>query len=133
MRPALILLCAALLAPEPARGEVDVTGTWEARFEGTVEGRGTRQTDTFVLELRQSGTTVTGRVRTSGSTLELVLEGEVRGGSFTYTARARLSPGCEVELRAETTLEADGSRWSGGQTQSTCEGKAVGRVAAARR
>ena len=35
---------------------VDVSGTWDATFEGIVQGAGTTQTSDFTMELSQSGT-----------------------------------------------------------------------------
>jgi hypothetical protein len=111
----------------------NVTGTWDGRFEGTVQSRNTSQTDTFVMELRQSGSSVTGTLRFSGLDLAVAVAGEVDGTIFTYTARAFLSPACEAVVRAETTVDVAGARFSGAQTQSTCEGTAVGHVSAMRR
>ena len=116
----------------PATGS-DVTGTWDGRFDGIVQSQNTSQTDTFVMELRQSGSSVTGTLRFSGLDLAVAVVGDVGGTRFTYTARALLSPSCEAVVRAETTIDVAGARFSGGQTQSTCEGTAVGQVSATRR
>ena len=43
-----------------APSAVDVSGTWDATFEGIVQGAGTTQTSTITMELSQSGTTVSG-------------------------------------------------------------------------
>lgn len=111
---------------------VDVTGIWDANFEGTVEGRGTSQTDAFVMDLAQSGSSVTGNLLYEGTDVPLPLSGDVEGNRFAYTATA-IFEGCEVRIEATTTVEADGRRLSGAQTQSTCEGTAVGQMTATRR
>ncbi|MGH9313433.1 MAG: hypothetical protein ACRD1S_09565 [Vicinamibacterales bacterium] len=111
----------------------EITGTWDARFEGTVQGLGTSQIDRFVMELRQSGASVTGTLRFNGLDLAVPVNGEIDASTFTYTARAALAPGCEAVLKAETTVDIAGTRFSGSQTQSTCEGTAIGQVSAMRR
>lgn len=116
------------VGPEAGTG---VTGTWDARFQGTVQGQGTSQIDSFVMELRQSGSSVTGTLRLSGLDLTVPVSGEVEATTFTYSARALLAPGCEAVVRAETTVDI--TRFSGSQTQSTCDGTAVGQVSATRR
>lgn len=139
--PSTLVLCGVLAAlaagcgrtPSGPEASRDVTGTWDARFEGTVQGQRTPQADSFVMELRQSGSNVSGTLRFSGLDLPVALTGEVDGSSFTYAARAALGPGCESVVRAQTTVEAAGTRLGGPQTQSTCEGTAVGQVSATRR
>jgi hypothetical protein len=110
-----------------------VSGTWDGRFEGIVQGSGVTQTDTFVMELTQSGPAITGVLRFAGLDLAIPVTGTIHGSSFTYTARAALGPVCEGVVAAETALNSTGSRFTGSQRQSTCEGTAVGPVNASRR
>lgn len=114
-------------------GQANVSGTWDAHFSGTVQGTGTSQTDDLVMEIRQNGSDVAGTVRVQGLDLVFPLSGEVSGTTFRYTVRGDLGPSCEVLVEAETTVDAAASRLSGIQTQSTCEGTAVGKVTAVRR
>jgi len=128
---AIVLLLSSSAAPAPL--QVNVSGTWDAHFSGRVEGAGTSQTDDFVMDIRQNGSSVTGTLRVQGLDLPLPLTGEVLGTTFTYTARGDISPTCEAAVVAETTVNVAAGRLSGSQTQSTCEGKAVGQVTAVRR
>jgi hypothetical protein len=111
----------------------DLTGTWDAEFSGTIQGMGGRQTDSFVMELRQSGSAVTGTLLYRGTTLSVPLSGSVMGSAFSYSATATLAPGCPVTIQASATITAGGARIEGSQTQSTCEGSAVGEMSATRR
>ena len=115
---------------ESIPNDVQVAGTWDARFIGTVEGKGTPHDDTFVMELKQEGSKVTGTLRFEGLDLDLSLSGEVTGTSFSYTSKARLNPNCEATIAASTTVEAASGKFKGSQTQTTCEGTAVGQVTA---
>lgn len=108
-----------------------VSGTWDAQFTGTVQGAGTRQTDTFVMELRQDGANVSGTLLYRGTTIPLPVSGRVDGARLIYDGRVSIAPNCEAVVHAETTI--DGVRLSGQQTQSTCEGTAVGQMTATRR
>jgi hypothetical protein len=112
---------------------VDLTGTWDAQFSGTIQGTGGRQTDSFVMELLQSGSAVTGTLLYRGTSLPVSLSGSVTGNSFTYSATATLSPGCPVTIQASATINTAGARLEGSQTQSTCEGSAIGQVTATKR
>ena len=116
-----------------ARIQVNVSGTWDARFDGTVQGAETSQTDEFVIEVQQSGSNVTGTLRFRGLDVPFTLSGEVQGTSFKYTAKGKLGPTCEVSIKAETTIDAADGRLRGNQTQSNCEGVAVGHITAVRR
>jgi hypothetical protein len=98
-----------------------------------VLGQGTSQTDELVMELRQSGANVTGSIRVRGLDLPVPLSGSVDGERFAYTALASLGPSCDVVVSADTSVDAEATRFTGTQTQSTCEGVAVGRIAATRR
>ena len=118
---------------KPTPAEVNVTGTWDASFSGTVEPTGTSQDDTFVMELKQEGTTVTGTLRFKGLNLDFPVSGKIAGTTFIYTSKAMLSPDCEASLAAETTIYESSHKFKGSQTQSTCEGTAVGKVTALRR
>ena len=113
--------------------EVQVAGTWDAQFEGTVEGKGTRQDDSIIMELKQKGSKVTGIARVHGLDLKLQISGEVAGTTFTYTIKGMLNPNCEASIFATTTVEAGSGKFKGSQTQTTCEGTARGQVTAVRR
>jgi hypothetical protein len=110
----------------------NVSGIWDARFEGTVHGSGTSQSDDFVLELAQSGSSVTGTVRFVGLNVDFPLTGTVTGDRFQYRSSLTLA-GCELRMEAETVVDAGGRRFTGTQTQSSCEGAASGRVEATHR
>jgi hypothetical protein len=118
---------------KPAPAGVNVTGTWDASFSGTVERTGTSQTDTFVLKLKQQGSRVTGTLRFKGLNTDFPVSGTIAGTTFTYTAKAELGPDCEASLAAETTVDASSRNFKGSQTQTTCEGTAVGEVTAVRK
>ena len=116
-------------APDP----VNIAGTWDATFEGTVQGAGTTQHDDIEMELTQSGTTVSGVLRVGFEALEVpITEGRIDGSLFTYSA-VLVVPGCELRANAELTVDASGTRLEGSQTQSTCEGTAVGQLTAIKR
>ena len=110
----------------------DVSGAWDARFEGTVTGRGTSQTDDISMVLSQSGSTVTGILRFSGLDISFPVTGTVTGNRFDYRSSVTLE-GCELRLEAHTVIDSSGRRFSGDQTQSSCEGTATGRVEAMKR
>ncbi len=110
---------------------VNVSGTWKATFEGIVRGAGTTQHDDITMELTQSGTAVSGVLRFGFESLEVPLaEGRIDGSLLTYSAVTLLGPECEVRVDAELTVDASATRLEGSQTQSTCEGTAVGQVTA---
>src|ERR1700752_3835515 len=104
--------------------DVQISGTWDCSFSGTVQGKGTSQTDTLVMDLNQNGSRVTGTLRFNGLDVSFPVSGKVTGTKFTYIAKAIMGPNCEAAIEGEMT---------GSQTQTNCEGKAVGKVAAARR
>jgi hypothetical protein len=110
----------------------DVSGTWDARFAGTVTGRGTTQTDDISMEFSQSGSSVTGTLRFSGLDISFPVSGTVTGNRFDYRSSVTLQ-GCELRLEARTVIDSSGRRFSGDQTQSSCEGTATGRVEATKR
>ena len=118
---------------EPTPADVDVTGTWDASFSGTVERTGTSQTDTFVLKLKQKGSQITGTLRFKGVNSDFPVSGKIVGTTFSYTSKAMLSPDCEASIAAETTIDESSRKFKGSQTQTTCEGTAVGEVTAVRR
>lgn len=123
--------CGGSNPTSPAPQTLSVSGTWDGQFSGTVQGAGTRQTDTFVMELRQDGANVSGTILYRGTNIPLPVSGRIEGARFTYDGRVSIAPNCEAVVRAETTI--DGVRLSGQQTQSTCEGTAVGQMTATRR
>ncbi len=115
---------------------VDVSGTWDATFEGIVQGAGTTQIDDFTMVLSQSGTTVSGFLRFSPNFDAIdtpITAGRIDGSRFTYSAVTSLGPGCQVRVDAEVTVDSSGTRMEGSQTQSTCERTAVGQMTATKR
>lgn len=115
----------------PSDTRSNLTGTWDVSFTGITQGQGTSQQDTFVMELQDEGPRVTGMRRISGH--EFPLSGTVTGASFIYAVTGRLEPNCAVSVSAETTVDATVGRFGGSQTQSTCEGTAVGQVRGTKR
>ena len=118
---------------KPTPPDVNVTGTWDASFSGTVERTGTSQDDTFVMELKQEGSRITGTLWFKGLNKDFPVSGKIAGTTFIYTSKAMLSPDCEASLAAETTIDESSRKFKGSQTQKTCEGTAVGEVTAVRR
>lgn len=116
-----------------AGAQTNVGGTWDVHFAGTVQETGTSQTDDFVMEIRHDGSGVAGTLRVAGLDPAFPLSGEVSGTTFRYTVTGNLGPACEVSVTGETTVDAATGRLSGSQTQSTCEGTAIGEVTAVRR
>lgn len=102
-------------------------------FEGSCEGNGTPHDDTFVMELKQEGSKVTGMLRFEGLDLDFRVSGKVTGTAFSYTSKARLNQNCEAAIAGATTVEAGSGKFKGSQTQTNCEGTAVGQVIAVRR
>ncbi len=140
VRVAAVMLTGCLLGGcdggPTAPGAVSVAGTWDATFEGIVQGVGTTQTDDFTLNLSQSGTTVGGFLRFSPNfdSIDVPLTaGRINGSRLTYTAVTSLGQGCEVRVDADMTVDSSGTRLEGSQTQATCEGTAVGQVTATKR
>ena len=118
---------------KPSPPDVNVTGTWYASFSGTVERTGTSQDDTFVMELKQEDSKITGTLRFKGLNMDFPVSGKIAGTTFIYTSKAMLSPDCEASLAAETTIDESSRKFKGSQTQTTCEGTATGEVTAVRR
>lgn len=119
------------IAPDPA----DVSGTWDAVFQGIVQGAGTTQTDDITMTLSQSGSTVGGFLRFSPrfEAIDVPLTaGQLEGGRLRFAAAVSRS-GCDFRVEAELTLDPSGTRLEGSQTQANCEGTAVGRVTATKR
>jgi hypothetical protein len=131
-RSLLALLVVLFFCNGTTQPDVQVTGTWEARFSGKVQGKGTSQDDTLVMELTQDGSTVKGTLRFKGLETSFPITGKVKGRTFSYSAKASVGPNCEASVAAETTVDDSGKRMEGSQTQSNCEGTAVGRVTALR-
>ena len=132
-RSLLALLVVLSFYNGTTKSDVQVTGTWEARFSGTVQGKGTSQDDTLVLELIQDGSTVKGTLRFKGLETSFPIAGTVKGRTFSYSAKASVGPSCEATVVGETTVDDDAGRFEGSQTQSNCEGTAVGRIIAVRK
>ena len=130
----LMLACWSVSSPSQSAGtDVRVSGTWDGNFSGLVEGTGTSQTDTFVMELKQHGSSVKGYIRFKGLDFSVPVSGTVAATTFTYTARAKISPKCEVTITGETVVNETTNRMKGSQTQTNCEGTAKGEVTAVRR
>ena len=139
-RVAVLILAGGLLggcAGGPTTPDaVSVSGTWDATFEGIVQGAGTTQHSDFTMELSQSGTTVGGFLRFSPNFDAIdtpITAGRINRNRLTYTAVTSLGPGCEARVDAELIVDPLGTRLAGSQTQSTCEGTAVGQVTAVKR
>jgi hypothetical protein len=128
----LVSLIAACDGTSPDGITLNLAGIWDARFVGTVVGSQTSQTDDFTLSITQSGSTITGTIRYAGLQATFPLSGNLAGDRFEYRSSLTIA-GCEFRLEAETTVEPDGRRFAGSQTQSSCEGTALGRVEATRR
>ena len=140
IRVAVLILAGGLLGGcsggPTAPDVVSVSGTWDATFEGIVQGAGTTQHDDFTMELSQSGTTVSGFLRFSPNFAAIdtpITAGRINGSRLTYTAVTSLGQGCEARVDAELTVNPSGTRLEGSQTQTTCEGTAVGQVSATKR
>ncbi len=129
--------------PRPAAVEpaLSVAGDWDGQFKGTIIERsdggrvGDSQTDSIVFSLRQSGSTVTGEVVFGEGwpyELRAPLSGTVAGNQFNYRAELQVE-GCLLIVEAETTLNPMANEFSGDQTQSSCEGRAVGRITCIKR
>jgi hypothetical protein len=58
-----------------------------------------------------------------------ITEGQINGNLLTYSA-LYLGPRCEARVDAELTVDASVTRLERSQTQSTCEGTALGQVTA---
>ena len=129
----ILTLCVVLVfCNGNSHPDVRVTGTWEARFSGKVQDKGTSQDDTLVMELTQDGSTVKGTLHFKGLETSFPIKGKVKGKTFSYSAKASMGPNCDAIVVAETTVDDAADRFEGSQTQSNCEGTAVGRVTAVR-
>ena len=130
----LMLMCWTMSSPSQSVGtDLRVSGTWDGNFSGLVEGTGTSQTDTFVMELEQDGSSVKGSIRFRGLDFSFPVSGRVAATTFTYTARANVGPKCEFTIAGETVVNETTNRMKGSQTQTNCEGTAKGEVTAVRR
>ena len=125
----------------PGQLTLSVAGDWDGQFDGTIVERsdggrvGESQISSFVISLRQSGSSVTGEfIYGEGRSDEfrLLLRGTVEGNQFNYRAELKADD-CLLIVEAETTLNSMANEFSGDQTQSSCEGRAVGRVTCIKR
>jgi hypothetical protein len=125
----------------PNSSALNVAGTWDVVFNGTIVQRndggpvGAPQTDSFVLSLQQSGTSLSGTlIYAEGrpSEVRLPLAATLTGTRLEYRVDASIG-GCSVSVRADTMLAAAANSFSGTQTQSNCEGRADGRVTGSKR
>ncbi len=117
----------------PNHVDVQVSGTWDASFVGTIQGKGTEQNDLLVMQLEQNGSTVKGTLRFDGLDFSFPVSGKVAGTTFTYSSNGKVDPNCEFTVVGETTVDAAAGRFTGSQTQANCEGTAIGKVTATRR
>lgn len=117
----------------PNHVDVQVSGTWDVSFVGTVQGKGTEQDDTIVMQLKQNGSNVKGTLRFEGLDFSFPVSGKVAGTTFTYSSNGKVDPNCEFTVVGETTVDAATGRFTGSQTQANCEGTAIGKVTATRR
>jgi len=132
-RSILALMVVLFLYEGTTEPGAQVTGTWDARFAGKVQGKGTTQDDTFVMELKQKGSIVSGTLLFKGLKSSFLVNGKVTGSTFSYSAKASLGPNCEATVVGEVSVDESAARFEGSQTQSNCEGTAVGQVTAVRR
>ncbi len=123
----VILVSAACDGTSPDDPLSNVSGAWDARFEGTIDGIGFSQNDVFTMELVQSGSSVSGTLRVVGLDVDFPLSGTVTGNRFEYGSTFALTD-CQFRIEAVTEVDSDGRRFTGNQTQSSCEGTARGRV-----
>lgn len=85
------------------------------------------------MKLKQNGSRVTGTMKFSGVDVSFPLSGKIAGTRFTYAAKAIMGPNCEATVEGEMILDEEANQMAGSQTQTNCEGKAVGKVTAVRR
>ena len=85
------------------------------------------------MELKQEGSQITGTLRFKGLNTDFPVSGKIAGTTFIYTSKAMISPDCEASLAAKTTIDESSDKFKGSQTQTTCEGTAIGEVTAVRR
>src|ERR1700754_3380736 len=85
--------------------DVQISGTWDCSFSGTVQGKGTSQTDTLVMDLNQNGSRVTGRLRLDGLDVSFPVAGKVAGTKFTYIAKGSMGPNWEAAIEGEMTFD----------------------------
>ena len=120
---------------------LNASGAWDCQFVGTVVERsdggpvGGSQTDDLTLGLQQSGSTLAGEAifaEGRSDELRLPLTGTVEGSNLNYRAELTIA-GCRLTLEATAALNSTASEFSGNQTQSTCEGRAVGSVSCRKR
>ena len=132
-RPVLVLLVILFISDGRSVPDTQVGGTWDAHFVGKVRGTGSSQTDTFVMDLKQDGSRVKGTIVFKGLNVAIPVTGKVTGTTLSYTGKASIGPKCEAEVVGETTVDDAAGRIEGSQTQSNCEGTAIGKVTAVRR
>jgi hypothetical protein len=117
----------------PVQPEVNVAGTWDAYFSGTVKGQRTPHDDTIVMELKQNGSIVKGTLRFKGLDVSFPVAGKVEGRTFTYSSKSSVGPNCDATVVGEVSVDEAANRFQGSQTQSNCEGTAEGKITAVRR
>ncbi len=136
VRVGFLFLLILISHPPAVHPVLSVAGDWDGQFDGTIVERsdggrvGESQTDIILFSLRQSGSAVTGElVFGAGWPYELraPLTSTLAGKRFNYRAELQVDD-CLLVVEAETTLNPMANKFSGGQTQSNCEGRAVGRI-----
>jgi hypothetical protein len=137
LRAVLVIVSLSAIAcdsPTSANRARSVAGTWDAEFDGIIQGSGHAQDDTIVMELTQSGSSVSGALRVTGTIGVFPLTGTVDGDAFNYTATGTIpETACSVLVTGALALNAAGTRLSGPQTHTTCQGVAIGTLTATRR
>src|SRR5687768_5697720 len=82
LRAVLVIISLSSIAcdgPTSANRVRSVAGTWDAEFDGIIQGSGNAQDDTIVMELTQNGASVTGALRVTGTIGVFPVTGTVDG------------------------------------------------------
>lgn len=127
--------------PLPTEPVTSVDGAWDIEFTGTVVERsdggrvGGSQTDSFAVLFQQSGSALGGSVifaEGRSDEFRLSFDGTIEGNNITYTAQTVIA-GCELSVSATARVDATAITISGDQTQSSCEGPAIGQIRGTKR
>jgi hypothetical protein len=133
--------CGKSSPTSPTQSAVNVSGSWDAMFRGTIVQRndggpiGAPQTDNIGVSLQQSGTSVSGvLIYSEGrpSEFRVPITGTLTGTRLEYQVDTSIG-GCALSIRADTTVAPTANSFSGTQTQSNCEGRADGTVTGSKR
>lgn len=97
----------------------DLSGTWDASFVGKVEDpvsiQGQQENDTFVMELRQEGDSLSGSFAHYDLVVPIVLSGSVNGRVASVVG-VLANETCRLTITAELMIAQDGRTVSGPQT-----------------